>query len=187
MSLQSKKVLFLLPHQNFRDKELTWTIERLDSAGISYEIASDHLSDAEGQFGTIAKPDVLFNFVSYSDYDAFVVIGENAADTLVGNNDIIRIIQGANTTHKVIGAIGHAVRILGLTNVVSRKRISGPSSLRHEIEASGGYFSTHITEVDENILTANGPYSTREFTNNLITAIKQENTLNSGFGRVYLR
>ncbi len=64
MSLQNKKVLFILPHNDFRDKEYLWLKERFDTAEMASEIASSHLSEAQGQFGTILTPDVLVSHIS---------------------------------------------------------------------------------------------------------------------------
>src|SRR5450759_2677468 len=130
MNLQNKKVLFILPHYDFRDKEYTWIVERLDEAGIAHEVASSHLSDAQGRFGTLVKPDVSINFVSSGDYDAFIFVGEEAAKEYYAQPEIVKIASDAITTHKIVAAIGLAVPIIGYSGHFNKRKVTGPAEIR---------------------------------------------------------
>lgn len=185
MNAQNKKVLFILPHVDFRDKEYGWVVERLDAAGIAHEIASSHLSEAQGRFGTILKPDVLINFVSSGDYDAFIFVGEETASEYYAQPDVVKLVINAITTHKVIAAIGHAVPILGFSGLLASKRVTGPDEIRTNIEESGAFFTGRLVEQDGDIITANGPYATRELAESVIKALEWSS--GEGTGRPYLR
>lgn len=186
MNLQNKKVLFILPHHDFRDKEYSWFVERLDEANIGHEVASSHLSEAQGRFGTIVVPDVALNFVSYADYDAFIFVGEEASKEYYSNPEINKIIVGALTDHKIVAAMGYAVPILGYSGRLAGRKITGPSEIQGEIENTGAFFTGRLVEQDGNIITASGPYAVRELAETVVKALEYANAENLN-GRNYLR
>jgi protease I len=184
--LSCRKVLVILPHYNFRDKEYTWLKERLDQAGVKVEVASTHLSDAEGRFGTTVTPDVLVSYVEAIDYDAYIFIGEEAANEFFGNVDILRIVENAFENHKIVAAIGAAVPIIGYSGKLVGKKITSVEGERKRLEDLGAYFTGRIVEQDGQVITANGPYGTREFADTIIKALKYASGIASQ-GRPYLR
>lgn len=186
MSQQSKKVLFILPHHDFRDKEYSWIVEKLDEAGISHEVASSHTSEAKGRFGTIVVPDIHISFVSSADYDAFIFIGEETASEYYHNPDITKIVLGALSTRKVVAAIGYAVPILGFSGKLTGHKVTGPDEIRYQIEETGAYFTGRLVERDNDIITASGPYAVREVAEDIIKALKWSDE-DSKSGRPYLR
>jgi putative intracellular protease/amidase len=183
--LEGKKLLMLLPHYGFRDKEVTWLLERFIPKGIKVEIASTHLSEAQGRFGTLVKPHVLIKFVESGDYDGFVFIGEEAASEFFDNEDVRRIIDHAFATRKIIAAIGAAVTIIAYTGKLTGKKVTSSDSEKDKIEELGGFYTGRLVEQDGDVLTANGPYATREFAESIMKALKW--SVGSGNGRTYLR
>lgn len=186
MSQQNKKVLFVLPHHDFRDKEYSWIVERLDEAGITHDVASSHLSEAQGRFGTMVKPDINISFVSSGDYDAFIFIGEESASEYYARPEIAKLVINAITTRKVVAAIGHAVPILGYSGHLNGKKVTGPDEIKSNIEETGAFFTGRLVEQDGDIITANGPYATRELADSVIKAIEWGDKSDLA-GRSYLR
>ena len=186
MNLQNKKVLFILPHDDFRDKEYSWIVERFDEAGIAHEVASSHLSEIKGLFGTIVKPDVSINFVSSGDYDAFIFVGEEAASEYYEVPEIVKLVINALATRKVVAAIGRAVPILGFSGKLTGLKVTGPDEIRHEIEGAGAFFTGRIVEQDGDVITASGPYAVRELAESVIKALEWSDG-DSKSGRPYLR
>jgi len=186
LSLQNKKVLFILPHHDFRDKEYSWIVERLDEAGISHEVASSHMSEAQGRFGSIVAPDVNVAFVSSADYDAFVFVGEEAANEYYANPEISKLILNAISTRKVVAAIGHAVPVLGYSGKLTGRKVTGPDEIRYQIEETGAFFTGKLVERDEDIITASGPYAVRELAESIIKALEWSDAAGAS-GRTYLR
>jgi len=186
MSQQSKKVLFILPHQNFRDKEYSWIVERLDEAGIVHEVASSHTSEAQGRFGTIVKPDITISFISSGDYDGFIFVGGEGAKEYYAHPDIVKLVINIITTHKVVAAIGLAVPILGYSGLLSNRKVTGPDHIRPEIENTGAFFTGRLIEQDGDIITANGPYATKELAESVVKALECSDE-GVKTGRTYLR
>lgn len=185
-SLAGKKVLVILPHYNFRDKEYSWLRERLDAAGVTTEVASTHLSEAQGRFGTIVNPDCLVSFVEANDYDAFIFVGEEAASEYFDNPDILRTLETAFAKRKIVAAIGAAVPIVAFTGHLVGRKVTSVESERTRLEELGAYFTGNLVEQDGDIITANGPYGTREFADSVVKALKWSSVV-TGNGRTFLR
>lgn len=184
MTNQSKKALFIIPHHNFRDKELTWVAERLDDAEVSYQIASTHSSEAKGHFGLIVMPDFTINYVDATDYDMIILVGEDAAKPLADDLVLRSLLTEANAKNVVIAAIGYAVKILVTANMVVGRRVTANSLLEPDIKHAGGYYTGSTTERDGNIITGIGPQAVHEFSAEIIASLSTRNDLS---GREYLR
>lgn len=182
----TQKALVILPHYNFRDKEYTWVRERLDEAGVRVEVASTHLSEAQGRFGTLVCPDVLISYVEASDYDAYIFIGEEAAAEFIGNVDIRRIIESAHASNRIIAAIGAAVPIIGYSGKLVGKKVTSVETEKKRLEDMGAFYTGKISEQDGQIITANGPYGTREFADAIIKTLEYSSGIVPE-GRPYLR
>lgn len=180
----NKKVLIIIAHEGFRDKELSWLTERFDVADIGYDIGSSHLSEAKGRFGDIVVPDVLIRLVNSADYDGFILVGEEAAQEFVGNEDVIKIVEHAADRSKLVAAIGEAVMVLTRSRILNGRKVTGPSHLKPTFEEAGAFFHGKLVEIDNNLITASGPYGTREFAEAIVEYLAEGETHT---GRKYLR
>ncbi len=180
----SKKLLLVLPHDNFRDKEYSWLAERLQAAEIEFKVVSSHLSEAKGRFGDIVKPDLLLKDASLESYDGVVFIGEETAREYVGVSDITKILDYAKAHHKLVAAIGEAVAVLLGNHIVSGVKLTGPAELSSKIEEAGAFYRGKLVETDYNLITANGPYAVREFTEAIVNWLQGEHKKE---GRKFLR
>lgn len=181
----SKKVLFLIAHHGFRDKELTWVTEQLDYAEIDYEIASSHLSEAEGKFGLVVNPDILVTRAVATDYSAIVVVGEEESAEFLGIGEAVKLVHAAVGHGVIVCSMGAGVQLLIAGNAVNGKKITGPAEMATQIEHAGGFFTGKIVERDGNVISVNGPYGVREFAEELVKVLGTEE--NSLEGRKYLR
>jgi putative intracellular protease/amidase len=181
---QSKNALFIIPHHNFRDKELTWVAERLDDAELPYQIASTHPSEAQGRFGLIVVPDVTISYVESTDYEMIILVGEEAAEILVSDLTLRRLLIDASSRNVKIAAIGYAVKILVGANLLTSRRVTSNPLLEPDIKQAGGFYTGSTTEVDGNLITAIGPHAVREFAQEIVDTLKVKPNLS---GREYLR
>ena len=189
MNSKNKKVLFILPHSDFRDKEYTWIKERLDEVGITSEIASSHLSEIKGQFGTLLTPDTLLSYVSSGDYDAFIFVGEEAAKEYYADPEVTRLVTDALITHKLVAAVGFAVPILTFSGQLTGRKVTGPDSIQREVEDAGAFYTGRLIEIDGDVITAHNPYSVRELAESIIKALEWSSIegTEGTTGRPYLR
>jgi putative intracellular protease/amidase len=180
---QSKKALFIIPHNNFRDKELTWVAERLDDAEVSYQIASTHPSEAKGRFGLLVIPDFTISYIESTDYDMIILVGEEAAELLADDLSLRALLADANTRGVKVAAIGYAVKILVTANLINGKRITSNPLLEPDIKHAGAFYTGSTTERDGNIITAIGPHAVREFGKEIVASLGANSHL---VGREYL-
>ena len=178
------KILLILPHYDFDDNELRIIREKLNSNGIKTEIASSHLSEAQGRYKTIIVPDVLINFVESSDYDGFVFIGEEAAAEYFSNPTILRIIDQAHFSHKTIAAIGAAVPVLAYTGKLGGLKVTSSERERRRLEELGTIFTGRRIEISDHFVTASGPEATDEFAKSIVEMLNWSPQYSE---RVYLK
>lgn len=180
----NKRLLIILPHEGFRDKEFAWVVERLENSGIQFAVASTHLSDAKGRFGDLVKPDVLVRQVHPDIYDGYIFIGEEAAEEYVNNPEAVKLLEHAADYSKLVGAIGHAVLVLTSSRILTGRKVTGPSDLQNRFEEAGAFFGGKLVEKDGNLITASGPYGTREFGEEIVEYFSEDEGLS---GRKFLR
>ncbi len=163
MDKDKKKILLIIPHHNFDDNEYGTIREELEDNGIRVEVASTHLSEAQGKNKSIVIPDVLITFVEADDYDGFVFVGEEAANEYYNHTTITRIIDQAHLSRLLIAAIGLAVPIVAYTGKLGGHRITGSENERKRLEELGATFTGRRIEVSEHFITASGSGSAKEF------------------------
>jgi protease I len=178
------KILLILPHNDFDDNEFRVIHERLNSSDIKTEIASSHLSEAQGRYKTIVIPDVLINFVESGDYDGFIFIGEEAAAEYFSHPTILRIIDQAHFSHKLVAAIGAAVPILAYTGKMSGQKVTSSERERRRLEELGTIFTGRRIEISDHFITASGPEATDEFAKSIVEMLNWSPQYSE---RVYLR
>jgi putative intracellular protease/amidase len=155
--MMEKKVLIVIPHNNFDDEEYKTVKEVLHSHGHTVETASTHLSEAQGKYSMSLTPDCLIGYVESGDYDAFVFIGEEAASEYYSNPDVLRIINQAHLTGKLLAAIGKAVTILAYSGKLTNQLVASDESEKSRLEELGAFFSPNpICETDDFITAAPG-------------------------------
>ncbi len=151
--MENKKVLFVLPHDDFDDDEYFQTKEILESSGISTEVCSTHMSEAQGRFKKIVNPEFLIEDVEAEDFDAFIFIGGNGASELYNDIDVQNLVKDSLLEHKVIALIGWAVPILYYANVIKGRKVTTHEDLKQEVEAGGAFYTGISMEQDGDIIT----------------------------------
>ncbi len=180
----NKRLLVVLPHDNFRDKEYGWLIERLAAAGIGYTVVSSHLTAAKGRFGEVVMPDLLLREAILEGYEGIVFIGEESAQEFVGLHEVTKILEYARGHNKMVAAIGHAVSVLLDNHLVAGIKLTGPAQLKVKIEEAGAFYRGKLVEVDHNVITADGSHAVREFAEEIIRWVHDEKNIE---GRKFLR
>lgn len=166
-----KKILLIIPHDSFDDNEYQELYSGLVNGGFDVEVASSHLSEAQGRFKCLVVPDVLVDFVEAGDYDGFVFVGEEAAREYYTSATILRILDQASLSGKIIAAIGEAVPILAYTGKLAGIKVTGPEVERRRLEELGAIFTGNYIEINNNFITSRGPETIREFTTAIINTL----------------
>jgi protease I len=163
----AKKVLIVVAKENFQDHEFSVVDEKLRGAGVEVDIGSSDLGKARGSFGKEIEVDKKISDVSVEDYDGVVFIGGPGSVVYQRDENAHKLAREALSKGKVIGAICIAPTILAYAGVLKGKKASvwddGNGTQIRIIEENGGKYTGADVEVDEKIITANGPPAADKF------------------------
>ena len=171
------KALIIVAQTDFQPVEYGDTREELKNAGISVDVASFEKAEAIGADGTEVDVDIAIHDVDTNDYDAVVLIGgPGAARQLVGNEDVIKLVQSADNNHKIVAAICIAPVVLAQARLLRDRKATvwnGDGKQKEILGAQGASYSEEDVVVDTRIVTANGPSAAKEFGQTIAKLIKQ--------------
>lgn len=153
----------IIAPRNFRDEELFYTKEELESSGNSVTIASTTTDKATGMLGRTAKPDTTINDINVDDYDAVVFVGGVGSSIYFNDQRAHEIARDAYDKGKVIGAICIAPSTLANAGLLKGKKVTSYPSEERNLGSKGAVYTGNSVEKDGNIITADGPSSARNF------------------------
>lgn len=150
----SKRVLLVVPPQQFQDQELFETKRALELAGVPVQVASTRLTTITGMLGGTANVDLLLNQAKVNDYGAIVFIGGAGAVEYFSNPAATNLIRQAADQRKVVAAIGTAPSVLANAGILKGVRVTGYLPEQVRIAQGGGNYTGNAVEKDGCIITA---------------------------------
>ena len=171
MALSDKKVLVVVPPEDFEDKELDLTRRVLESRGLKVSVASLHEGEVRGTRGMTVKANVAIDDVKTYDYDAVVFVGGDGLQRFSEDEKVLKLAKDAE--HKVLGAISNASVILANSEAFKdkRKKATGDRSMARYLEAKGMVYTGQPVEVDDKLVTARGSEAAEPFANALLQTL----------------
>ena len=158
-SLENKRILMVIPHENFRDEEFSEPHTIFIKEGAQITVASTDTTEAHGMLGMTVKPDILIDEVNALDYEAIVLIGGSGSPVLWDNEKLHEILRTAHKEKKIIGAICLAPVTLVKAKIMEGKTVTCYRT--PDVEAIFKEYNVQLSEKDvevvDNIVTANGP------------------------------
>lgn len=152
--------------------ELYGVNRTLAREGITLTTAS---FTTEELFGRSAQ--VSFDEVDISRYDVVFIPGGDGPENIINHPDgqkVFDILIQANDQGKIIAAICHGPWVLAPTDLVEGKDVTcaRDANMKNDLTNSGANVDTTRSVVrDGNIITANGPYATNAFAEEIIDAL----------------
>ncbi|MBR9692130.1 DJ-1/PfpI family protein [Candidatus Woesearchaeota archaeon] len=173
----AKKVLMVVAQADFQPVEYADTRAELENAGIDVKVASFEVGEAIGADGSKINVDIAIKDVNTNDYDAVVLIGgPGASKELIGNQDVIELVQSADNDHKVVAAICIAPVVLAEARLITGREATvwNEDGNQEEIlSANGAKYVEKDVVVDNRIITANGPAAAKEFGKEVARVVKE--------------
>lgn len=171
MALSEKKVLMVVPHQDFNDEEYDRVKKVLESKGIKVTTGSSYVGEIRGLKGTSTRSTVEVGSVKYYDYDALVFIGGPGARRFIEHEKVVKLAKDAE--YKILGAIGVGPAILAKAEVLKGKKATADRSMADFMESKGSIFTGQPVQVDSKIVTAEGPKYAEQFANALMEVLQK--------------
>jgi protease I len=172
-ALQGKKVLMIIPAQNFRDEEYREPRQALEKERITVLVASTTRNEARGMLGLTVKPDLFLQQVRMEPYAGVIFVGGSGASSLWNNQVAHFLAREAMRQKKIIGAICMAPVTLARAGILKGKTVSSWKDTRKMIEKNGATWSSRDLSVSGNIITASGPSAAPEFARAFIALLKK--------------
>lgn len=158
-----KNVLMVVAPEQFRDEELFETQEELTKAGIKTEIASTKIGDCKGKLGGHAKATLTIGQVETKNYDAIAFIGGGGSEVYFKNPLAHKLAQQMNHEGKLVSAICIAPVILANAGLLKNKKATVFEDGIEILKNCGARYTGEVVTMDGNIITGNGPRSSKEF------------------------
>jgi len=168
-----KKIVMVLPENNFRDEEFFRPLEVFEKQGIEVKTACTNAERARGVLGAMVKPDMLVSDIKIQDFDAVVFVGGEGAAQYWDDPTAHRLVQEALKSNKVIAAICIAPVTLARAGVLKGKQATVWYSEAKQIEAGGATYAACGVKRDGKIVTASGPADAKKFAEEIIQALAQ--------------
>ena len=165
-------VLMIIAPERFRDEELFVTQEELEKAGHTTVMASLVKGICGGSRGGHAVATLTLADIHVEDYDAVVFVGGGGSKVYFANSEALRIAQEMNDSGKVTAAICLAPVILANGGVLKGKRATVAGTEAKTIENKGATYTGPGVMVDGNIVTGNGPKSSRLFGQKIVELLE---------------
>jgi len=172
-SLTGKKILLIIAHKDFQEKEYSVPRKIFETEGATVEVASSSKEMAKGIFGMAIKPDMALQDVNANKYNAIVFVGGPGAEEYFINKYAHTIAQKAYRSNKVVGAICIAPVTLANAGVLRGKKATVSSGAAEELKRGGAIYTGKAVEQDGKIITANGPHVAGTFANLIVAELKK--------------
>lgn len=167
--------LIILPHQKFEDAEFQITHTALIDAGIDTTIASSSLESAEGMHGLSVQPDALIQNITWIDFQAILLIGGVGCREYWHNKPLHQLLLSADKRNQLLAAICLAPVTLANSGILDGRHATGYPSSERYLTWKGAIYTGNPVEIEENVITANGPAAAEEFAATVIKSLTATN------------
>lgn len=173
-----KKVLFIIAHKGYQPTEYAIPKKLLEDAGFSVVTASDDLGSAIATDETSASVDMLIQDVLVTEYDGVFLVGGDGALEHLDTHVTHTLVNAAVKERKAVGAICISTRILAVAGILKDCKATGwngDNQLLELYQKCGAIYTPHNVVVDKRIVTASGPNAAREYGEQIITLLQDNN------------
>jgi len=157
-----------LAQENFRDEEYEIPESIFKKSGFEVQTASVSSGEAIGKFGTRVRIDLPLSQIHVDDYVAIVFVGGSGVSQLLGNLEVLNLARDFSKAGKLSAAICWAPQILANAGLLQGKKATVTPEEKETLEAKGAIYTGNPVEIDDSIITANGPKAAEEFGEKII-------------------
>lgn len=149
----------ILVEKNFEDSEFQIPYTALQEAGADVMVLGSRTNETyTGKQGKASiKPDGTTTEMLADDFDAVVIPGGMAPDTMRTNLKTVRFVRDAIEGGKLVAAVCHGPQVLIEGDLLRGKRATGFRAIRKDMENAGANFVDEPLVVDGNLLTSRQP------------------------------
>lgn len=171
-----KKQVAILVEQKFEDAEFQIPYQALKQAGVQVTVLGSRMNENyQGKQGQVSiKPDGTFTEACAEDFDAVVIPGGMAPDTMRTNLNAVQFVQKAMQLGKLVAAVCHGPQMLIEGDLLQGKNATGFTSIHKDmINAGANYLNEPLVE-DGNLITSRQPGDLAIFATAILTRLGLE-------------
>jgi len=166
-----KKIIFVTAPEEFRDEEYYKPKKILEEVGIEVITASLKVGELNGKFGYKAMSTFTIQDINLNDFDAIAYIGGNGSNVFFYDPCALRLASNFFKCKKPIASICIATVILANAGILKGRKATVFSDGKEFLIKGGAIYTGSPLEVDENIITANGPEVAEDFGKAIVKAM----------------
>ncbi|HEY9634098.1 MAG TPA: DJ-1/PfpI/YhbO family deglycase/protease [Coleofasciculaceae cyanobacterium] len=162
----NQKRVAILIDQQFEDCEFQIPYKALKQVGARVTILGSRLNEKyQGKQGQVSiKPDGTVTEARPQDFDAVVIPGGMAPDTMRNNPNAVEFVQKALQLGKLVAAVCHGPQMLIEGDLLKGKNATGFVSIRKDMINAGANYLDEPLVVDGNLITSRQPGDLAIFT-----------------------
>ena len=169
-----KKVVIIVPSKNFRDEEFNIPYNYLKSKNIEIIVASNEIGKAKGMNGSQIDIFVSIDELNYLEYDAVILVGGSGAEIFWYDKILHDFLKKANKNNAIIAASYKSPVSLAYAGILNNRKATVWIEDKDILDELGAYFTGASIQIDKNIITTDGPHSTKMFSKELLTLLENK-------------
>ncbi|HEX8921446.1 MAG TPA: DJ-1/PfpI/YhbO family deglycase/protease [Pyrinomonadaceae bacterium] len=177
----TRKKVAILIEKNFEDSEFTIPYNALKAAGAEVSVLGSRMNETyAGKQGKASiKPDATTTESRAEDFDAVVIPGGMAPDTMRTNMKTVRFVEHAVEQGKLVAAICHGPQVLIEGDLLKGRRATGFRAIRKDMQNAGADYVDEAVVVDGQLITSRRPSDLPIFTTAILRrlGLRNENEL----------
>lgn len=153
------KRIAILVEQGFEDSEFKVPYTAMRQAGAKVSVLGARMNEEyHGKQGKVSvKPDGTTTEARANDFDAVIIPGGMAPDTMRNNPNTVKFVQEALALDKLVAAVCHGPQVLIEGDLLRDRRATGFLSIRKDMENAGATYIDEPLVIDGNLITARQP------------------------------
>lgn len=161
--MKTKKVIFIIAQDQFRDEELFETKKVLDEAGFRTAVASKTRQVAKGKLGAEVTPDLTLHEINPDELDALVFVGGAGSRMYFDDAEALSLAKTVHHRGKLVAAICAAPSILMNAGILQGMKATSHPSEAENLKIRGAIYTGKPVEVENIIITGRDPESAKDF------------------------
>lgn len=171
--LEGKRIAILVEN-GFEDTEFIEPLRAMKDAGARVVIVGSGSQESyEGKRGSITvRVDTTADRVKAEDFDAIIVPGGYAPDTMRLHQPMIDLVRKADQMGRVIAAICHGPQLLISADIVRGRRVTSWPSVAVDLKNAGAIWVDETVVQNGNLITSRKPADLPRFNKTIIKALR---------------
>jgi protease I len=168
----NKRVAILI-ETGVEDSEFQLPYKALKMAGFDVVVLGSRINSTYvGKQGKLSqKPDATTTESRPEEFDAVIIPGGMAPDTMRTNPNTVKFVQDAMAQGKIVAAVCHGPQVLIEGDLLKGKNATGYRAIRKDMINAGANYSDEPVVVDGNLITSRRPGDLAIFTTAILSRL----------------